>query len=144
MEKPEWSVDDLMRKAERYCATAEHCCYDVRIKLRQWGATPQQVEPIIVHLCKSQFIDEARYCHAFAHDKLLYQGWGRMKIQANLIAKHLPDTLIDEALHSIDEQEYARILEHLIHQRKNDSRKRLIRFCMQRGFTYEEINKHMQ
>ena len=67
-----------------------------------------------------------------------------MKIQANLIAKHLPDTLIDEALHSIDEQEYARILEHLIHQRKNDSRERLIRFCMQRGFTYEEINKHMQ
>lgn len=141
MEKHEWSVDDLTHKAERYCATSEHCCYEVRLKLQQWGAEYHQIDSIITHLIKERYIDEERYCQAFAHDKLLYQGWGRIKIQAHLMAKHLPELFIQQALNNLDEIEYYRILNRIIQQRKNDSRERIIRFCMQRGFTYDEINQ---
>ena len=146
MVKHEWSLADLRSKAEFYCATAEHCYYEVRLKLQQWGATDEQIEHIVAHLQKEHFVDEQRYCNAFVHDKLLYQGWGRMKLRAGLQAKHLPNSAIDFALENIDESDYFRILNHVIISKRRtikssdpQAREKLIRFCLQRGFTYEEI-----
>ena len=106
MANKEWSLAQLMAKAEAYCAAAEHCVYDVQHKLLQWEATEEQIEQIVAHLQQHQYIDEQRYCHAFVHDKLMYQGWGRMKMRAHLQAKHLPSKTIQQALEEIDEQAY--------------------------------------
>ena len=43
----EWSLEQLRAKAEAYCAAAEHCCYDMHLKLQQWGATAEQAEQIV-------------------------------------------------------------------------------------------------
>ena len=102
MAKHEWSLDELRSKAEAYCATAERCCSEVSSKLLQWGATPDEMEKITLHLIAQRYIDEARYCRAFAHDKVRYQGWGRMKMRAQLQAKHLPSATITQALESIN------------------------------------------
>lgn len=150
MANHEWSLEQLRAKAEAYCAAAEHCCYDLRLKLQQWGATTEQTEQIIVLLQEQHFVDEQRYCHAFVHDKVLYQGWGRMKMRAYLQAKHLPNKAIESALENIDESEYFRILNRLIESKKRgikttdpQAKAKLIRFCMQRGFTYEEILRYI-
>lgn len=141
MANREWSMAELQSKAEAYCAAAEHCVYDVQTKLRQWDATPEQSEQIVNRLCDAKYIDEARYCHAFAHDKLQYQGWGRMKIRAALQARHLPADCIRIALEDIDETEYFCILERVIKQKKNARPEQVIRFCLQRGFTLGEIRR---
>ena len=148
MANHEWSLDELMLKAEAYCATAERCCFEVKNKLQQWGATPDEIEQILLHLQSSRYIDEARYCSAFAHDKVRYQGWGRMKIRAALFAKYLPSSLITQALHSLDESEYIDTLKRVVATKKraiksNDpmAREKLIRFLLQRGFTYDEIEQ---
>ena len=147
MANHEWSLAELSAKAEAYCVAAEHCIFDVRQKLQQWGANTDQIDAIFEHLQSARFIDEQRYCHAFVHDKLLYQAWGRMKIKAALQAKHLPTAAIAEALHAIDMTEYTRILEQLIASKQRTIKssdpqppEKLIRFCLQRGFTYEEIS----
>lgn len=132
---------ELQSKAEAYCAQAEHCVSEMRDKLRVWGATSAQADEVIECLIDEKYIDEARYCRAFVHDKLLYQGWGRMKMRAALQAKHLPSTYIAAALEDIDETEYFRILEKVI-QKKKGSPEQVIRFCMQRGFALNEI-KHL-
>jgi SOS response regulatory protein OraA/RecX len=69
-----------------------------------------------------------------------------MKIRAHLYAKHLPQEAIAEALDSFDETEYYNTLERVISSKKRTlkstdptAREKLLRFCMQRGFTYEEI-----
>ena len=146
MANHEWSLEQLRAKAEAYCAMAEHCCSEVRIKLQQWGATAEQTDEILAHLQRYRFVDEQRYCNAFVHDKLLYQGWGRMKLRAGLQAKHLPIRAIDFALDNIDESEYFRVLKQVITSKKRtikssdpQAREKLIRFCLQRGFTYEDI-----
>ena len=102
------------------------------------------------NLLKEKYIDEVRYCQAFTHDKILYQGWGRIKIRAALYAKHLPSACIAQALDSIDESAYSDTLKRVIATKKraiksNDpmAREKLIRFCLQRGFTYEEISQHL-
>lgn len=140
MEKNEWFTGEYRDKAETYCASAEHCISEVRDKLRRWQATPEQSEEIIAHLLDNHYIDEARYCKAFVHDKLLYQGWGRVKIRAALQAKHLPSALITAALEDIDEIEYFRILEKVA-QKKRGTPEQVMRFCLQRGFTFDEIKR---
>ena len=148
MANHEWSLDELKHKAEAYCSTAEHCNAEVVMKLQQWGAQEAEIDEILQHLAAQRYIDEARYCHAFAHDKVLYQGWGRIKIRAALFAKHLPSSLINQALADINETEYFNVLERVIATKKraiksNDpiAREKLIRFCLQRGFTYDEIQQ---
>ena len=131
---------ELQSKAEAYCAQAEHCVSEMRDKLRVWGATSAQADEVTERLIEDKYIDEARYCRAFVHDKLLYQGWGRMKMRAALQAKHLPSAYISAALEDIDETEYFRILEKVI-QKKKGSPEQVIRFCMQRGFAFDEIRR---
>ena len=150
MANHEWSLLQLTAKAEAYCAAAEHCISEVKNKLQQWEATSEQSEHIIAHLLVGKYIDEDRYCQAFAHDKILYQGWGRMKIKAHLYAKHLPSEAITQALEDIDETEDQKTLERVIASKKRTlkttdaaAREKLIRFCMQRGFTYEEISEYL-
>lgn len=147
MANQEWSLAQLCAKAEAYCAAAEHCVWEVRQKLLQWKATSEQVEDILAHLQIAHFIDEQRYCHAFVHDKLLYQGWGRIKIRVQLQAKNLPSKNIEQALQEIDNTEYYHILDRVIASKQrtiktNDpqAREKMIRFLLQRGFTYEEIS----
>lgn len=147
MANHEWSLDELKHKAEAYCATAEHCNAEIVMKLQQWGAQSEQIEDILLHLATQRYIDEARYCHAFAHDKVRYQGWGRIKVRAALFAKHLPSSLINQAIADIDENEYFDVLKRVIDTKKRVinskdpmAREKLIRFCLQRGFTYDEIS----
>ena len=146
MAKHEWSLDELRHKAEAYCASAEHCSYEVSNKLQQWGANTEAIASIIAHLKSQRYIDDERYCRAFAHDKLLYQGWGRLKIQAALYAKHIATSYINQALDTIDPTEYLDTLKRIIATKKRAikssdpmAREKLIRFCLQRGFTYDEI-----
>lgn len=178
--------DEFRSRAEAYCARAEHCAEEVRTKLYTWSCPAEYIDSIIAHLYDSHFLDDARYCHAFAHDKLLYQQWGKIKIRAHLQAHRLPSSAIQEALNSIDETEYNRILRSLISQKsrslrsssrpasysssrgasnsfsrttpeptdynshistspdscrsaQDPQRDRLIRFLMQRGFSYSDI-----
>ena len=147
MANHEWSLVQLIAKAEAYCAAAEHCRYDVQQKLQQWEATPEQAEQVLCHLQEHKYLDDERYCHAFVHDKLLYQGWGRMKMRAQLQAKHLPSAKITEALNAINEKEYMQVLERVMASKKRtikstdaQAREKLIRFCLQRGFSYEDIS----
>ncbi|MBQ3716886.1 MAG: RecX family transcriptional regulator [Paludibacteraceae bacterium] len=141
MEKRELSKAEWLDKAEAYCARSEHCAADVRRKLYEWDAPADLSDFIEQNLYANDFLNDARFCHAYVHDKVEYQSWGRMKIQAGLHALELPEKAIREALDSIDETVYTRNLHSLIASRKNDSEDKRLRFLLQRGFTYEEIKK---
>lgn len=150
MANHEWSLVALRSKAEAYCAGAEHCVWEVKQKLQQWGASCEQTEQVIAHLQAERFVDEGRYCQAFVHDKLLYQGWGRMKMRAQLQTRHLPSQAIEQALYDIDEDTYRSVLARVLETKKRSikstdpqAREKLIRFALQRGFTYEEISSIM-
>ena len=130
-------------KAEAYCARAEHCADDVRRKLYEWQAPAELTESILQHLYDCDFINDERFCRAYVHDKVEYQAWGRMKIQAGLRALHLPENAIRNALDNINEERYRENLQSLIRQRSAPTSPlppTTIRFLLQRGFTYEEIH----
>ena len=144
MENHEYSLQELTSRAETYCARAEHCASEVRTKILAWGGTPEQAETIISHLYDYHYLDDARYCRAYTHDKLLYQHWGKVKIRAMLQARKLPSSEILSALENIDETDYNRILLALLATKKNATREAQIRFLLQRGFEYATILRTLE
>ena len=134
LSKAEW-----LDKAEAYCARSEHCATDVRRKLYEWQVHSDLSDEIVENLYANNFLNDARFCHAYVHDKVAYQCWGRMKIQAGLRALNLPERAISAALNEIEESIYTKNLRNLISSRQLDPEDKRLRFLLQRGFTYEEI-----
>ena len=140
MAKTELSKLEWLAKAEAYCARAEHCTADVRRKFYEWGLQDAETADFIEeNLYSNNFLNDRRFCEAYVHDKVAYQSWGRLKIQAGLRALQLPESEIRSALENIDETVYFDNLRKLIRARKNDSEDKRLRFLLQRGFTYEDI-----
>ena len=143
MENRELSKREWLDKAEAYCAKAEHCAADVRRKLYEWGAPTEIFGFIEENLYANDFLNDARFCHAYVHDKVAFQSWGRLKIQAGLHALDLPESEIRKSLDEIEENTYFANLRSLIASRRSDSPEKLLRFLAQRGFTYEEIQREI-
>ena len=141
MENPDLSPAEWLSKAEVYCARAEHCAADVRRKMLEWGTPADLSDGIVEKLYELDFLNDSRYCGAYVHDKVAYQSWGRMKIQAGLRALRLPESAIQQALQEIDNAQYTKNLQSLIRQRRADSEEKRLRFLLQRGFAYDEIKK---
>ena len=141
MENRELSKAEWLDKAEAYCARSEHCAADVRRKLFEWGAPADIAAFIEEKLYDNDFLNDARFCRAYVHDKVEYQSWGRLKIQSGLRALQLPESEIRQALADIDESKYISNLRALIASRRTDSEDKRLRFLLQRGFTFDEINK---
>ena len=142
MANHELSKLEALDKAQSYCARAEHCAADVRRKLFEWNVDANFFDFIEQKLYEDDFLNDARFCHAYVHDKVEYQSWGRLKIQAGLRALQLPESDIRDALGGINQKTYNANLQALIASRQSDSPDKLLRFLLQRGFTYEEIKKY--
>lgn len=123
----------------RYCAAAEHCEQEVCDKLAAAGVDESDRQSIIDYLTENAYLNPVRYCEAFVHDKVAYQGWGRRKIEAALKAKRLPTSALRKALDEMDQTAYSRQMEHLINRRKGEPKEKTIRFLLQRGYTMDEI-----
>ena len=141
MENRELSKAEWLDKCEAYCAKSEHCAADVRRKLYEWAAPAEISDEIVENLYKNDFLNDARFCHAYVHDKVAYQSLGGSKIQAGLRALDLPESEIRKSLDEIDEKQYKSNLQALFQQRKADPEEKRLRFLLQRGFTYDEIKK---
>lgn len=136
------SPAEALNKAAAYCTLCERCTNEVSKKLTAWGVTTAEQEKIIARLKSEGFIDEARYCRAFVNDKLRFNRWGRIKIQAALREKQLPKEHIADAMEQIDEEEYLQTLRELIAIKQKEykggedytTKQKLIRFAASRGF----------
>lgn len=141
MANHELSKLEALAKAQAYCARSEHCAGDVRRKLFEWQIPSDFFDFIEQNLYENDFLNDDRFCRAYVHDKVEYQSWGRLKIQAGLRALDLPEREISAALDAIDEETYFSNLRHLSNQRSKDPEEKRLRFFLQRGFTYDEISK---
>lgn len=143
----EYSVEEARVKAENYCAMAERCKAEVRLKLQQWGIAVESLEMILTHLEKECFINEVRYAKAFVRDKYRFSQWGRVKIAHALRMKGVSDSCIKEGLQQIDDEEYLSILQGLLAKKKRtikyandyELNGKLIRFAASHGYEMGEI-----
>ncbi len=141
---PSKEIDEktALQRAAALCSTREYCVSEIEEKLQRWGASSDAIEHIIARLVEERFIDEARFCRAYALDKLRYNHWGRMKISQALRLLGVSDQDRENALKQIPAEEYAEILHHLIESKlptikassEYELRGKLMRFLAGRGF----------
>lgn len=143
----EKTEEELLHRLAAYCSSAERCIQDVEKKIQAAGLPEEAGERIICRLQQEKFIDERRFAQAFVNDKLRFNQWGRVKLIYELRRKAIPAEYIEEAIGSINEADYMRILTTLLKAKlrtlKGKEREQLIkllRFASGRGFSLQEIN----
>ena len=72
---------------------------------------------------RERYLDENRYARSFANDKFRFNKWGRIKIAYELQKKGIASQIRIDALHSIDDEDYERMLFELLKNKKKSIRK---------------------
>lgn len=137
---------EMLVRMAGLCAGAEQCSADIRGKVLKKGFSEDTADKIVAYLVKNRYIDDARYARAFAADKVKFAGWGRIKVRMHLKARRLPDSLIEEALEYVDEEEYMQSLRKSLAAKARaldlsevEGRRRLYRHLASRGFESSAI-----
>ncbi|MCF8303821.1 MAG: RecX family transcriptional regulator [Bacteroidales bacterium] len=137
-----YSYDELLSKAQAYCAYQERCTSEVADKLKSLGAGETTINSIIERLKEDDFIDEKRFAEAFAHGKFSSRQWGRLKIKAALYQKQIAEKHIQQALHKIDEESYRRTLQNIVEKKAADlkqddpltKKQKVYRYALSKGY----------
>lgn len=98
---------------------------------------------------KERYVDDERYARAFVKDKVRYNKWGRRKVEQALWQKHIGDSVRQQVLDEVDDDEYISILRPLLQQKRRSTKaasdyelnQKLIRFAVSRGFTMDIIKQ---
>ncbi len=157
------SPQEALQRISMQCARREYCLSEVREKLYRWEIEKSEAEKIVLQLEREEFVDENRYARAFVHDKFNYDRWGRTKIKAALMQKRISDSDIRDALSQIQSEAYMEMLTAILQQKLRslqrnaseecgndaeemdyDTRQRLMRFAVSRGFEPELIFRALE
>ena len=147
--KKEMTEQEAYLRLTALCAQAEHCQQEMRDKMKRWELDETVQNRVIVRLIKERYIDDERYARAFVKDKILYNKWGRRKIQQALWMKRIDDEIQQRVLDEIDDEEYLNVLKSLLKQKRKNTKaesdyelnQKLVRFALGRGFTFDIIRQ---
>jgi regulatory protein len=141
--------DYILSKARNYCAFQERCISELAGKLKEWKVDKKRADKIIEQLIKEDYLNEERFARTFAGGKFRINHWGKTRIIYELEKRQVPDLIIQIGLEEIDDDEYAKTLQEIIHRkereiRETDPQKRkqkLIAFGMQKGYHYSLVKQ---
>ena len=131
------------------CARSEHCQHDMLEKMRRWEMSDEAQAHVMQRLISERYVDDERYARAFVRDKILYNKWGRRKVEQALWQKHIDDDIRQRILDGVDDEEYVNVLRPLLKQKRRtlkatsdyELNQKLVRFALSRGFTYDIIRQ---
>ena len=147
MQKKQITEAEALRKLGDLCARGEHCSGEMVEKLRKWDIAADAQERIIDKLIDYKYIDDERFTRSFVRDKIVFNKWGRRKIEQALWQKHIPKSISQPILDEIEPQEYLNVLRPLLKSKyltikaETDYERsmKLIKYAMGRGFTLDII-----
>lgn len=129
-----------------YCAGAEHCNQDVKLKLKKEKVTDKDISAILKKLNGEGYIDELRYAKAFVRGKFRINKWGKLMIQSELRKKQIAATIINSALAEINKDEYLNTLTAIIDAKRKvlgatslENDQKAARYAASKGYETELI-----
>ena len=142
-----YTVEEIKRKMEAYCAYQERCHKDIESRLKQMDLIPEVREAILLHLLEQDFLNEERFARSFARGKFRIKKWGRSRIERALKSKDISSYNIATGLSEIEEEEYQRTLFELA-ERKFEAttedhvlkkRKKVADHLLRKGFESDRV-----
>ncbi len=146
--KKELNTNDNLKKILHYCAYQERCWAEVRNKMNEMNLSTSEKDTFLYYLNENNYVNEHRYSSAIVRGKFNQKKWGRLKIQFELRAKQIPETIIKQAFEEdITTQAYEQTIEQLYHQKINECphataivrKDKAIKYILSKGFEYPII-----
>ena len=144
-------IDKILNNLRRQCSRREYCTSDVQKKAEKaLDGDKEKAAEVVNILVAEKYVDDQRYCEAYAREKSSISGWGEVKIRYMLSAKGISKDVISQALTQIDPQRAESRLEKLLENKyrtlKEDPqwKLKLIRFALGRGYSYDDVNDCIQ
>lgn len=134
-------------KAAFLCSKSEHCTSEIQEKLKLWGLSAEDAEPIIKKLKDEKYLNDERFAQAYVKDKFRFNHWGKQKIAYILRSKNISSEILELALEEIEDEGYSEELRKILTDKEKsvkakdqyDKRNKLMRFAMGRGFESGQI-----
>lgn len=145
------SPSEAKHRIETLCSTSEQSTFDVTARMRRWGLSTEEIFEIVEDLKDRKFINDRRYAISFARDRIRLSRWGRMKVRLFLRAKGINEDYVEEAMRTIEEDEYLNILKlvmrakaRMLGTKSQENNTKLYRFAIGRGFETPLITKMLK
>lgn len=141
--------DEALAKLEHFCAYRERCPKEVRAKLAELGLHGTDAEQIFEVLREDGFFNEERFALAFAGGKFRVNHWGRVRIRLELRTRDIAPDVIQQALDSIDEQEYLKLIKQLLEKKRRQydgdehAREKSAASLIRAGFEQELVFRYL-
>jgi len=141
--------DEALAKLEHFCAYRERCPKEVRTKLADLGLRGSDAEQIFEVLRDDGFFNEERFALAFAGGKFRMNHWGRVRIRLELRMRDISPDIVQQALDSIEEGEYLKLLEQLMEKKRRQyegsdhAREKTAASLIRAGFEQELVFRHL-
>ncbi len=142
-------LENITHKLEAFCAYQERCLFEIKNKLEEFDLSDTEKTYVILSLKTNKYWNEERFAEAYCQGKVRIKRWGKQKIKAGLIQKHVDSGIIKSALESIDELDYSNALQSLFEKKSQElksekdpwiKKQKIMRYLASRGFSFEEIN----
>src|SRR5690606_37681245 len=134
MDSQTYSLAELTKKAEQFCAYQERCHKEVVQKLYDLSANKEEIDQIIVHLIEHNFLNEGRFARSCARGKHSIKKYGKVRIIIQLKFRNISAYNIKKAMEEISDEMYqntfAELSDRAWHsiQEKNSIKKKK-KFC---------------
>jgi regulatory protein len=117
--------------------------------MQRWGMTDEAQARVMQRLVSERYVDDERYARAFVKDKILYNKWGRRKVEQALWTKRIDDDIRTRVLDEVDDEQYVGVLRQLLRQKRRSIKaasdyelnQKLVKFALSRGFTYDIVRR---
>jgi regulatory protein len=151
MYKRQLTPEQALQKLKQYCAYQERSHQEVKEKLYELGVWKKDHDAIIAGLIEQDYLNEERFAIAFAGGKFRIKQWGRVKIRYQLKQKGVSDYSTRKALKQIDEDDYLRTLDKLVHDKYASlagdqlllRRKKTLDYLLQKGYEADLAHKSL-
>jgi regulatory protein len=97
-----------------YCAKSDRCQHQVLEKLKAYGVSYGVSEDILIELIQEDFVNDQRFADSFCSGKFKIKKWGKKKIVYELKKLKISSVCINNALKTIDFDDYKSIANDLL------------------------------
>jgi len=140
------SQNEALEKLKYFCAYQERSKKQVLTKMNSLACPEEWRESFIMELINGQYLNEDRYKNSYAKGKSTLKGWGPNKIEQHLQFETGENVDISSILKPEDfeksrnklKKDLEKKLAHLNPKADSDTMGKLIRFCLSRGFSFED------
>jgi regulatory protein len=141
-EKKYFTVHEIKRKLEHYCAYQDRCHKEVEQKMWEFNLIPEAKEFILLSLMKDDFLNEERFSKSYARGKFRIKNWGKQRIVRELKFRDISAYNIKTALKEIDKDEYVDTIKKIASLKNNTikepnsfkKKKKLYDYLYRKGF----------